>query len=151
MNGNHANANVKEHLTLRSRISELARIPSWIEHLASLHAIPKKTQFAMNLCLEEVLSNIMRHGYAGLTDRPIDIEFTMAQSGLFVLAIDDEAPLFNPLEAPVPLMASTIRDLQVGGQGIHLLRQFADDLKYEATPSGNRLSIGFFGSPQMDS
>jgi hypothetical protein len=31
----------------------------------------------------------------------------------------------------------------VGGQGIRLLRRFANALEYQTTPTGNRLCIGF--------
>jgi serine/threonine-protein kinase RsbW len=62
-------------LTLRSQMAELALVPPWIESLASEYGISASTQFAMNLCLEEVLSNIIRHGYAGKPDRPIVIRY----------------------------------------------------------------------------
>jgi anti-sigma regulatory factor (Ser/Thr protein kinase) len=146
MSGNDANSNGKEHLTLRSQISELAQISPWIEHLASQYAIPTKTQFAMNLCLEEALSNIVRHGYGGAPDHNIFIDCRIPQSGVFLFVVDDEAPHFNPVEALEPPIPGRLEDLQVGGQGIRLLRRFADNLKYEATPSGNRLSISFFTS-----
>jgi serine/threonine-protein kinase RsbW len=147
MTGNSANTNAKEQLALRSQMSELARISPWIEHLAAQHAIPKKTQFAMNLCLEEALSNIVRHGYAGVPDCRIEVGYTMPQDGVFLFVVDDDAPPFNPVEAIEPPIPSTLDDFEDGGQGIRLLRRFADALKYEATPSGNRLSISFFASP----
>jgi anti-sigma regulatory factor (Ser/Thr protein kinase) len=31
----------------------------------------------------------------------------------------------------------------IGGRGFVCFRQFADSLEYQATPTGNRLSIGF--------
>jgi len=39
------------------KLSEIARVPPWPESLAARHAIPSRVQFAMDLCLEEVLSN----------------------------------------------------------------------------------------------
>jgi anti-sigma regulatory factor (Ser/Thr protein kinase) len=38
---------------------------------------------------------------------------------------------------------SSLEELAIGGQGVRLLRRFADALEYQATPTGNRLSIGF--------
>jgi RNA polymerase sigma factor (sigma-70 family) len=38
---------------------------------------------------------------------------------------------------------SSLEEITVGGQGVRLLRRFADALEYQATPTGNRLSIGF--------
>jgi anti-sigma regulatory factor (Ser/Thr protein kinase) len=141
MTGN-ADHTTLERLDLKSRISELARVPPWIERLASTYSIPDSTQFAMNLCLEEVLSNVIRHGYRE-TSGSIAIRFTIAPGGQFVLVVEDEAPAFNPVDSPELPAISSLEEAQVGGQGIRLLRQFSDALEYHATPRGNRLTIGF--------
>jgi anti-sigma regulatory factor (Ser/Thr protein kinase) len=132
-----------ERLNLRSRMSDLAQLPPWIERLASRHLIPASTQFAMILCLEEVLSNIIRHGYSGKPDHSIAVHFARPREDYFVFVVEDEAPPFNPVDATEPPALSSLDDIQIGGQGIRLLRRFADSLEYQATPSGNRLRIGF--------
>jgi anti-sigma regulatory factor (Ser/Thr protein kinase) len=132
-----------ERLDLQSRMSELARLPAWIERLAAGRTIPANTQFAMNLCLEEALSNIIRHGYSGDPGHSIAIRFTNPRDGYFVFEVEDEAPPFNPVVSPELPAVSSLEENQIGGQGIRLLRQFADALEYQATPTGNRLSIGF--------
>jgi serine/threonine-protein kinase RsbW len=134
-----------ERLELRSRLSELAQVPLWIERLAVRHAIPASTQFAMDLCLEETLSNIIRHGYSGKPDHSIAVRFANPRKDYFVFVVEDEAPLFNPVDAAVPPPMNALDENPIGGQGIRLLRQFADALHYETTPTGNRLSIGFTG------
>jgi len=132
-----------ERLELRSRLSELVQLLPWIERLSLRHAIPAGTQFAINLCLEEVLSNIIRHGYSGKPDHSIAVRFANPRKDYFVFVVEDEAPLFNPVDATVPPPLNALDENPIGGQGIRLLRQFADALNYETTPTGNRLSIGF--------
>ena len=141
-----ANTNGGEALTLRSQISELARICPWIEHLAKRDAIPEETQFAINLCLEEALSNIMRHGYAEAPNREIAVRYSTPQTGVFLFIIEDEAPSFNPVTAIEPPIPISLDDSSVGGQGLRLLKHFANTLEYEATPAGNRLSISFLAT-----
>ena len=104
----------------------------------------------MNLCLEEVLSNIMRHGYAGAPDHTIIVGYSVPRSGTFRFVVDDEAPPFNPVEALDPSVPGSLESGEAGGQGIRLLRNFADSLKYEATPGGNRLSIAFVSGAEPD-
>ncbi len=142
MTGN-GNPTTGERLELRSRISELARIRPWIERLAAQHSIPANTQFAINLCLEEVLSNIIRHGYSGQPDDSISVEFVTPREDNFIFVVEDEAPPFNPVDSPELPPLKSLDDIQVGGQGLRLLRRFADALEYQTTPKGNRLSIGF--------
>jgi serine/threonine-protein kinase RsbW len=139
-NGKH---NSGEHLNLRSRLSDLAQIHFWIERLASQHKIPANMQFAMNLCLEEVLSNIIRHGYSCNPDRSIAIQFESPLENQFVFVVEDEAPAFNPVASPELPALNALEDGPIGGQGLRLLRRFADALDYQATPTGNRLTIGF--------
>ena len=135
----------QDRLALRSRLSDIALVSVWTEHLVSRYAIPPNVQFAMDLCLEEVLSNIIRHGYAGAEDSPIIVYFQMPRSGHFVIEVYDEAPYFNPLDTPeLPLVNSGVDgEVRIGGQGIRLLRRFADALKHEPTPTGNRLCMEF--------
>ncbi len=139
-NGQDATAEV---LNLRSRMSDLSQIHAWIERLASLHSIPSNTQFAMNLCLEEVLSNIIRHGYSGESGRPMSVRFASPREDEFVLVVEDQAPPFNPVDSPELPALHSLDDIQVGGQGIRLLRHFAGALEYLETPTGNRLIIRF--------
>jgi len=139
-NGKH---NSGEHLNLRSRLSDLAQIHVWIERLASQHSIPANMQFAMKLCLEEVISNIIRHGYSSNPDHSIAVQFESPLENQFVFVVEDEAPAFNPVASPELPALNALEDTPIGGQGIRLLRRFADALDYQATPKGNRLTIGF--------
>jgi serine/threonine-protein kinase RsbW len=133
----------QDRLALRSRLSDLAQVPSWTEALASRYSIPGDVQFAMDLCLEEVLSNIIRHGYVGAEDRSLVVRFSTPRDGYFVLIVEDEAPHYNPLDKPELPLVDLHEENQLGGRGIRLLRRFSDTLDYEPTPTGNRLRIGF--------
>jgi hypothetical protein len=55
----------QDRLALRSQLSQMSQLPAWIERLAAHHGIPADIQFAIDLCLEEALSNVIRHGYGG--------------------------------------------------------------------------------------
>lgn len=142
MDSHDANTD-RELLVLESKLSEIARVPPWLESLAALHAIPSRTQFAMDLCLEEVLSNIIRHGYGGESSHEIAIRYQTQRNGFFTFVVEDHASLFNPLTVPSPPVPRALEDISGGGQGIHLLRQSADTIEYEPMPNGNRLIIGF--------
>jgi serine/threonine-protein kinase RsbW len=139
MNGRKTDQ-AEDRLILRSRLLDIAQLPAWIESLASRQAIPENVEFAINLCLEEVLANIIRHGYGADTSGPVTIRFTMPRPDQLVFIVEDEAQHFNPLDVITPNLHGTVR---VGGQGINFLRQFADTLEYEQTPTGNRLRILF--------
>ena len=131
-------------LTLQGQLDELARLWPWVEALAAEYNLPADTQFAIQLCLEEALSNIVRHGQS---DQPITVDYsTSAGNRELLFTLEDHGPAFNPLalsaaeETPAP---ASIDQLQVGGRGIPLMRKFAGSLAYQRLPGGNRLTIGF--------
>lgn len=135
-------AKTEEQITLSSRLSEIARVPPWLDNLASRDGIPERTRFGMDLCLEEVLSNIIRHGYRGAPGHAILVTYENPRRDTFSLVIEDEAPPFNPLrhnDRPV----CSLDDVSEGGHGIHLVRQFANQVDYAPTATGNRLTISF--------
>ncbi len=140
-------AKAQSHLELQSQLDELARVWPWVEALAAEYSIPAETQFAIQLCLEEALSNIIRHGYRDQPDQPITVDCATPAGTLeLVFTVEDRAPAFDPLAPSAVEMAAaptSIDQLQAGGQGIRLMRRFAGSLAYQRLPGGNRLSIGF--------
>jgi anti-sigma regulatory factor (Ser/Thr protein kinase) len=133
----------EDRLSLQSELSEISKVPPWIDDLAARYLLPENVQSAVNLCLEEVLSNVIRHGYRCELGRTVSVEFNALPDGHCIFVVDDEAPYFNPLEAPeMPKISPTI-PIRIGGQGIRFLREFTSSLEYEPTPTGNRLRLCF--------
>lgn len=135
----------QEYLHLDSRLTELSRVRPWMETIAERYGLSEELRFAIYLCLEEVLANVVLHGYRSEPGRPIDIHSWVSEGTLY-FAVDDEAPLFVPVD-PISQKDSTeipnLESIQPGGNGIHLLHRFAGTVDYERTPHGNRLKIGF--------
>lgn len=134
---------IMNRIVLRSVLSEIARIPAWVDKLAIHPPINESVQFAINLCLEEAISNVIRHGYAsGERDSQVLIEFAEPREGYLVFTVEDGAAPFNPLAAPEMPLLDEQGEISIGGRGIRLMRGFADSLEYERTATGNRLRIG---------
>jgi serine/threonine-protein kinase RsbW len=133
----------EERLILRGRLSELAQVSPWIERLASQYAIPGNVHFAIDLCLEEVLSNIVLHGYGSEVAYYLIVRFTVPREGYFVFVVDDEAPRFNPLDQPELPALNPREEMWTGGQGLRMLQRFADVVEYEPLRTGNRLRMSF--------
>ena len=133
----------ENHLVLGARLSEMDQLPLWVDALAARYGIAERVKFAINLCLEEAISNIIRHGYANSPESHATVRFTMPSVDYYLFTVDDAAPHFNPLELPSLPPVGQQYPMQIGGQGIRLMRGFANKLEYEAIPAGNRLRIGF--------
>jgi serine/threonine-protein kinase RsbW len=141
-------AQSEPRLTIQSRLDELAQLWPWVESLANEHAAAPETRYAIHLCLEEALSNVIRHGYNGQPDQPITVEFSSSPNQL-VFAVEDRAPAFDPLSfsAEEELRSpGSVGEIPLGGQGIRLMRKFAGSLAYQRLPDGNRLTMRFANS-----
>jgi serine/threonine-protein kinase RsbW len=132
-----------DRIVLRGTLSETSPLSEWVQSLAARYCVDDDLQFAIHLCLEEAVSNIIRHGYAPDTAEPVTIEFSRPHEGQLVFTIEDFAPPFNPLLAPEMPLVDTSGEPAIGGRGIRLLQAFAHTIEHERTAVGNRLRIGF--------
>ena len=132
-------------LVLDSRLAELSRAQSWAETLAERIGLNENTQYAIRLCLEEAIANVILHGYKNESGHPVVIRRWQSSEMLF-FAIEDEAPHFAPDDIPPSTgtpQPPSLESLTPGGNGIRLLRHFAGSLIYEQFREGNRLTLGF--------
>lgn len=137
---------IPSRLSLQCRLEDLILVLPWISALGEEHGIPEQTQFAINLCLEEALSNIIRHGHDEDSSHCITVDFESEGKDKIAFAVEDHAEPFDPVQAAeatgdAPTM--TEDDLQPGGQGLRFLRTFSSELAYERLHDTNRLTIGF--------
>jgi serine/threonine-protein kinase RsbW len=132
-----------DRIVLSGGLAEISRLWEWVRNLAARYGVDEELQFAIHLCLEEAVSNIIRHGYAPGATEPVSIEFTRPSDGQFVMIIEDFAPPFNPILQPEMSLLDADGEPRIGGRGIRLMRAFAHSLEYERTKSGNRLRVGF--------
>ena len=132
-----------DRIVLRGGLSETTHLPEWVESVAARYGIDDELQFAIHLCLEEAVSNVIRHGYAQDNTEPVTIEFSRPREGQVVFTVEDFARPFNPLLEPEMPLVDAGGEPAIGGRGIRLLRAFAHTLEHERTATGNRLRIGF--------
>lgn len=137
---------IPNRLTLRSHMDELTRVFSWIQSLARAYAIPSDTQYSMELCMEEALVNVIRHGYGEDPSQTVVVEFERRGEREFVFTIEDSAPQFRPFDPDAPIKEAEPANLEKivpGGHGIRLMRAFANSVEWEPLEHGNRLRLSF--------
>lgn len=97
--------------------------------------------YAIELVLEEVLSNQIKYASAG-TAEP-DIELTLRlEPGTVLLHFEDSGVAFDPLRAAAPLPPASIDVAPIGGLGLVLVRKFASSTSYQRRAGRNCLTIG---------
>jgi anti-sigma regulatory factor (Ser/Thr protein kinase) len=101
-----------------------------------------RARYNCELVFEEVVTNIIKHGYNDDREHRIDVCVDFPDTSI-VLRFDDDAAPFDPLQhAPASEPSTSIRDTPIGGRGLVLLRWAAERLQYERTPDQrNRLTV----------
>jgi anti-sigma regulatory factor (Ser/Thr protein kinase) len=93
-----------------------------------------------HLVIDEVISNVERHGAATGVAPRFWCEFVRRADAVDMIVVDD-GPAFDPLQQPEPRMEASIEDRPVGGLGIFLVRRLMSDVRYERRDGTNRLRL----------
>ena len=128
-------------LVLRNDVAELQRLAGWLERLAQ-QGMSSDVSFAVQLCLEEAVANIIMYGAARGDRLEIAVELER-NGGTLVARIEDNGRQFDPTRAPPPAAAPSLEKAKVGDLGIHLMRSFASGMDYERRDGRNRLTLRF--------
>jgi len=123
----------------------------WIESIAADLELTDSRAFAMQVCLEELMSNIVRHGRVPSPlkpqidpAKPLSISITVdASADRITITVEDNGQPFNVAEAPAKWIDRPLEQLQPGGLGIQLIKNFASNLEYRRTAKGNRVIVEF--------
>jgi serine/threonine-protein kinase RsbW len=133
-------------VVLRNDLAELQRLAGWIESWAQ--RVSPDMSFAIQLCLEEAVANIIMYGAARheQLDITVDVE---GEAETLNVCIEDDGRLFDPTQVPPAMLPASLDEAAVGNLGIHLMRSFASGMHYERRNGRNRLTLQFI-EPRAD-
>lgn len=92
----------------------------------------------VRLAVEELCTNVIKHGYGAGTPGELALRFSVSAEGLTVV-VADRAPLFDPASAPPPDLEADWNERRIGGLGVHMVREVTDRFRHEARPGGGNL------------
>lgn len=126
--------------TIPGTPSGIRRIAGTVDELAVRHRLPADTVADIQVALDEVLSNIITHGYSDDRAHEICVRF-MLEPQVLTIEIEDDGKAFNPLSVPPPDRTTPLRDRRVGGLGIYFVTRLMSDVAYSFVENRNRLVL----------
>lgn len=115
---------------------------SWLQSLGAEFNFTHEDLYRIDMCVEELVSNVVNYSDPQFADQPVKLHASIeAQRATFTL-IDPAAP-FDPFSRPPPSVAKTLAEFEIGGQGVHLVREFSDAHRYERRDNTNRVELVF--------
>ncbi len=96
----------------------------------------------IDVVLDEALANIYQYAYNPNVEGTVTVSLNFEQETSEVtLALSDKGKPFNPLEKEAPDTTLSSKDREIGGLGIHMVKQLADSIEYRRFDDENILII----------
>lgn len=127
-------------ITIGNALPEIAAVAQCCRDFARRAAIDANALADLQVALDEVLSNAIRHAFPDGGSHPIDVRFRLSESVVEV-TIEYAGLAFDPLSAAPPDLSTPLSERSEGGLGIHFVRQLMDETRYGRIGNINRLTL----------
>ena len=107
-------------------LSDVMRL---VEQFFADSRIDQEARFPVELAVEEVFTNMVRHNAGGRSR--IEVALGVRDGEIVVTLTDFDAPRFDPTaDAPPVDTSAPLAERTAGGLGIHLVRKMMDRIEY---------------------
>lgn len=132
-----ADSTYKE-IILDSTFEEVERLENYVNKLQDWIEFNDDDFARIMLTLSEAATNAIVHGNKENPNKKVTIRSTVS-NGELIITVKDEGAGFDPDKIPDPLKEENL--LNIGGRGIYLIEEYADNLQFE--DNGTKLIMFF--------
>lgn len=126
------------HKCVQGQLSEIEGLTEEIHAWADHCNIPARTINSVILMMDELLTNVITHGYSEEDGGEIEVRLTLIADAVEV-TIRDSAPAFDPFSIAEPDTTLGIDERDIGGLGVHFVRKMADNFSYQRDDNINEV------------
>lgn len=137
--------------SFKAIIDSLTPIRDFLSEAGMSVGLDKKKIYNLCLAADEIVTNIIRHGYeeSGIVDGIVDITAIIDNTKLTVVMEDDAVP-YDPLKHILPSeedLNTPLENRPVGGLGVMIARQSVDEFKYEYNGRNRNIFVVNISAP----
>jgi serine/threonine-protein kinase RsbW len=125
-------------------LQELRRASAWLRAGGASLGVPDGQIDRLELCLNEVLANLLEHGGDAVASNTIQLELgaSAVPSGFSVqLVVRDRGEPFDSAQASTRPLNGSLEQARIGGLGLLLVKSFSDGMDYRVLEGCNELII----------
>ncbi len=127
-------------ISLVNDLREIARVAAQIDEFCASLDLTSEVAFAVNLALDEILTNTISYGYDD--DEPHRIEITVGpEAEALAIVIVDDSAAFDLSSAPTPDIGTSLEERPLGGLGLFLVHQMMDSVEYRREEGCNMVTL----------
>ena len=103
------------------------------------NAFPADLHSDILVAAEEIFVNIVKHAYSPGQHGEVAINASVTDTAKFTF--EDMGKPFNPLEHEVPDLSVPLLERELGGLGVHFVKNLMDSVEYERADGKNILTF----------
>jgi serine/threonine-protein kinase RsbW len=130
----------EQRLAVPGEAAQLARLTQFLHEFWTGAALPAAAALPFELALEELFTNVVRHGSPPGTVARFEVSLALA-AGAVTMTVEDDGRAFDPLALPAPDVTAAVEARPVGGLGVFLVREMMDAVHYERVGAHNRMCL----------
>ena len=127
-------------LSLVNDLKEIGDAASRIDTFCEEHGLTPQIAYAVNLSIDEILTNTISYGYDDEEEHRIGLTLHLQGDSLVVEIVDDGRAFDSSLEREANIEA-TLEERAIGGLGLFLVQQMMDDVAYQRRDDFNVITL----------
>ena len=130
----------KELLPIQNRIEDIKIVIEKFEEFAINAKLEQAFILKMSIVLDELITNVIRYAFEDDHEHIIFLEFVVIDSSFYV-AIEDDGVHFDPFNKTPPDTKKGLEDREIGGLGIHIVKNLMDSYSYQRIENINVVKL----------
>jgi anti-sigma regulatory factor (Ser/Thr protein kinase) len=127
-------------LKIKNNLPAVASVINSFSEFTNQCDIPMALAMQVNLVFDELLNNIISYAYPDHDIREIEIHVEYSNERLLISIKDDGLP-FNPFEQAEVDTTQSVEEREIGGLGIHLVKNVMDEVTYARSDDTNIVTL----------
>ena len=130
-------------IEIENKRTEIPRLAAIAEQFGRTHNLTEDEVANIQLVLDEMVINVIRHGYEDLGDcnlHRISITLELTADRL-TIQLKDTARAYDPRQAPPPRFDLPIEERGPGGLGVHIVKSIMDTMEYRRERGQNIVTM----------
>lgn len=129
-----------ERISLKPEVSDVVLLNDWLDGAFAKSKIEATVAADLKLCINEVVANLISHGFSDTPNPTISIEIELEPWRGVAVVVDNGAH-FDPRQWPPAEKPKDLMSASPGGFGISLIRERASHLDYARAGNFNQITI----------
>jgi sigma-B regulation protein RsbU (phosphoserine phosphatase) len=127
-------------MAIHNQLSDIPKVIDSIDTFCRELPVPLAPSRKLKIVLDEILNNIISYGYRDDHTHEVRIEVDPISDGIVIRIMDDGIP-FNPLDLDEPNTELPATEREIGGLGVHIVKEMVEDVSYERRDNLNILRL----------